>query len=403
MAARQQAHALVFGASGISGYSLLNQLCQYPTPITWQRISGTTNRPFDLSQTGLPKDSRLRVYSGIDLTGSVEDIAQSLKEIVENIETVTHLFFTAYIAKDTRAELKKVNTQMLENSVKALDRLAPGLQRVILQTGGKGYGLEYADKIPIVTPLREDMPRIPQPWQDEVFYYSQVDTLDQLSQTSSSSSSSKWTFAEIRPDGIIGFCPGSNPMNMAQGLALYLSVVRTVHGKGARVPFPGTQASYHCKHSNTSQDQLAKMEIHVSLMNKLWENGAAFNIADEDDPVTWATVWPGICSTFGLVGVGPRDCTNPQQQSQQSMEEFVKANRASWEATCERFSLRKESIDEQGWAHTHFMLVDFDFDRWYDLSRARAVGFAERLDTVEAYRIAFERMAAALIIPQQYL
>ncbi|CAG8934657.1 unnamed protein product [Penicillium salamii] len=396
MASRQQPHALVFGASGISGYSLLNQLCQYPTPTSWQRISGTTNRPFDLAQSGLPKDTRLRVYSGIDLTCSVDTIVQSLKEKIENVETVTHVFFTAYIAKETRAELKRVNTQMLENSIKALDRLAPGLQRVILQTGGKGYGLEYPDKFPIVAPLKEDMPRIPKPWRDEVFYYTQVDTLHELSQTNSGS---RWTFAEIRPDGIIGFCPGKNPMNMAQGLALYLSVFRTVHGKSAQVSFPGTDKGYLCKHSNTSQDQLSKMEIHTALMSQLPVNGAAFNVADEDKPVTWAQVWPRLCSLFGLIGVGPHGTA----EQQQSMEAFVMSNRAAWEATCEQFSLRRDSIDEQGWAHTHFMLVEFDFDRWYDLSAARAVGFSESIDTVDAYRIAFERMSEANIIPKQYL
>ncbi|KAH8432944.1 uncharacterized protein LDX57_010577 [Aspergillus melleus] len=140
-------------------------------------------------------------------------------------------------------------------------------------------------------------------------------------------------------------------------------------------------------------------EIYVALKDDVRENGPAFNVADEDEPITWATVWPGICRQFSLVGVGPRD----GDQHQQSMEKFVKANRSSWNAVCEEFSLRKDSIYVQGWAHTHLMLVDFDFDRWYDLSRARAVGFTEFIDTVEAYRIAFERLAAAGVIPSEYL
>ena len=92
--AQAELHALVLGASGISGWSLLNQLRQYPSAETWQRISGTTNRPFDISQSGIPTDDRLRVYSGIDLTKGVDIIVQSLKVNVENVETVTHLFFT---------------------------------------------------------------------------------------------------------------------------------------------------------------------------------------------------------------------------------------------------------------------------------------------------------------------
>jgi hypothetical protein len=38
-------HALVFGASGISGWSILNQALTYPTPTTFSHITGLTNRP----------------------------------------------------------------------------------------------------------------------------------------------------------------------------------------------------------------------------------------------------------------------------------------------------------------------------------------------------------------------
>ena len=41
----------------------------------------------------------------------------------------------------------------------------------------------------------------------------------------------------------------------------------------------------------------------------------------------------------------------------------------------------------------------FDFDRHYDLSNAKSVGFNEKIDTVEGYRTAFERMREAKIIP----
>ena len=39
------------------------------------------------------------------------------------------------------------------------------------------------------------------------------------------------------------------------------------------------------------------------------------------------------------------------------------------------------------------------FDRQYDQSAARAVGFQESISTVKAYTIAFDRMRAARIIP----
>lgn len=39
------------------------------------------------------------------------------------------------------------------------------------------------------------------------------------------------------------------------------------------------------------------------------------------------------------------------------------------------------------------------FDRQYDLTEARKIGFTESVDPVEGYRVAFDRMRAAKIIP----
>jgi hypothetical protein len=79
--------------------------------------------------------------------------------------------------------------------------VAPNLEVVILQTGGKGYGLEFQDKLQVQPPLYEDLPRIPEPWRSKIFYYDQYDLLMELSK------GSKWTFSEIRPDGIVRICP----------------------------------------------------------------------------------------------------------------------------------------------------------------------------------------------------
>lgn len=88
------AHALILGASGISGWSLVNQARTYPTPTTFNRITGTTNHPLSLQQAQLPEDKRLSIVSGIDLTKPVEEVADSLKEKIQDIDSVTHVFFT---------------------------------------------------------------------------------------------------------------------------------------------------------------------------------------------------------------------------------------------------------------------------------------------------------------------
>ena len=315
-------HALVFGTSGISGWSILNRALSYPTPTTFDQITGLTNRPLSIEDAGLPSDARLQLANGIDLIGSVESVVSSLKGKVKNVDTTTHVFFTAYIAADDFGTAKKVNTSILDVAIRAVEQLASNLQSVILQTGGKGYGVEFPDKVTITAPLREDCPRIPKPYYDNIFYYSQVDLLTSLSKGKS------WTFSEIRPDVIVGFVPGINFMNAAQGLGLYLSLYRTVHGEGARVPFLGTQGGWKCKHSDTFQDILAKMEIYAALNIDKCGSGSAFNIAD-GEVTTWSQKWPGLCGYFGLVGEGPGEKYEP-------LDEFAKKNHGVWDRVVER-------------------------------------------------------------------
>ena len=92
------AHALIFGASGISGWSLLNQARIYPSPMAFTRITGTTNRPTSIDQLHIPQDNRIQLASGIDLTKSVDEVVAALKAKVPHIDTVSHVFFTGMFA-----------------------------------------------------------------------------------------------------------------------------------------------------------------------------------------------------------------------------------------------------------------------------------------------------------------
>jgi hypothetical protein len=88
------AHALIFGASGISGWSLMNQARIYPSPTAFACITGTTNRPTSIGQLQIPYDDRIQLASGIDLTKSVDEVVAALKEKVPHVDTVSHVFFT---------------------------------------------------------------------------------------------------------------------------------------------------------------------------------------------------------------------------------------------------------------------------------------------------------------------
>lgn len=182
-------------------------------------------------------------------------------------------------------------------------------------------------------------------------------------------------------------------MNMAYGIAFYLILFREVYGSGASVAFPGKPHGYKSTHSDTFQDILSKMEIHAALDRGKCPNGSAFNIAD-GKTVTWEQVWPGICSYFGLVGVPPLQGTQDK-----TMEDFVSEHSQEWDRLAEKYHLQRGLVEHQNWGHANFMLVDFDFDREYSLDQARAVGFSESIDTVQGYKIVFDRMVKAKLIP----
>ena len=98
--------------------------------------------------------SRIQLVSGIDLTGSIDNVVKSMKDKIKGVDGVTHVIFTAYIEKPDFDSLREINVQILKTGISAIDQLAPNLQSVVLQTGGKAYGVEFSDKLEIKTPLK---------------------------------------------------------------------------------------------------------------------------------------------------------------------------------------------------------------------------------------------------------
>lgn len=83
-------HALVIGASGITGWGILHSLLTYPTPTAWSSVVGLTSRPLSRADALLPQEDnkRIRLHSGFDLiTPNSGEVVKMLKG-VEGIEMV---------------------------------------------------------------------------------------------------------------------------------------------------------------------------------------------------------------------------------------------------------------------------------------------------------------------------
>lgn len=92
-------HALVFGASGVAGWGLVEQLLDnYPKEGTFSKVTAVVNRPLSVKNSYWPSPSpsrpELQLVSGVNLlNGTIQEFASALKKKVEEIETVTHAFY----------------------------------------------------------------------------------------------------------------------------------------------------------------------------------------------------------------------------------------------------------------------------------------------------------------------
>ena len=92
-------HAIVYGASGLIGWSIVDQLLSsYPCVGSFSKVTAITNRPLDINESfwheASPNRPVLQLVSGINLChGDGDALGGSLKDAVEDIETVTHIYY----------------------------------------------------------------------------------------------------------------------------------------------------------------------------------------------------------------------------------------------------------------------------------------------------------------------
>ncbi|KZP30260.1 hypothetical protein FIBSPDRAFT_777421 [Athelia psychrophila] len=380
-----QKHAIVFGASGISGWRVVKELLQYPTPTTFGSVTGITNRPLTVEEAGLPADARLRLVSGVDLTGSLESIIATLQERVPHIVEITHAYLYAYVHSPGQGKtLVDVNAQLVDSAVLALKALSPRLEHVTLQTGGKVYGIEHFPKVPIPpTPWKESLPRVQDPSiASQIFYYRQVDILAAHARGSS------WKWTEIRPDAIVGFAPTSTAMNIALPLGVFFALWRAVHGPGATIPFPGPKAAYERTHTETPMGAAARFQIFASLRGGETHE-QVYNIGTS--PSSYAHKWPLLAAQFELVGAPPA------ADEGIDVAAWVRAHRAEWGVLETEHGLQTGVIETVGW--DFLVILTIPIDREYDTSKARELGFQEEMDLMAAYKEAWGLMAASKLLP----
>ncbi|KAL5359231.1 hypothetical protein BJX96DRAFT_148024 [Aspergillus floccosus] len=410
-------HAIVYGASGLSGWALVDQLLSsYPCATTFSKVTAVTNRPLSLSESYWPKlDGRreLQLVSGIDLgRGNGATLADALLQKVRDVRTITHIYYllSVFRAIDDDIEEVAINRRMLQNVIDAHNLICPNLQFVVFTGGTRGYGI-YVPGGTFSPPLTEEMVHnLPPDYAKTVVYPAYRELLDAASEGKA------WTWCEVCPDAIIGFTPNGSQFSLALHWAQYLSLYAYNHGvgrdergtkaKAVEVPFPGNAAGASSLLSPVSSRSLARFMIYASTHPETCGRGQLFNVSDSETPCTYGGIWPQLARWFGLVGVGPIEDSQASENSLKVGQlppthtltpgEYVVEYQSIF-AGCGRVNAvsrgvgaGRQQLDSVGYWLT--------FNRQLSLKRLRETGFDEDRNPVEGWLESFAMFRRAGLI-----
>jgi nucleoside-diphosphate-sugar epimerase len=349
--------ALVLGATGVTGRSILRHLVGLPD---WDVVAVSRRRP-DL---------------GPDLEGRFAHLALDLLDAdacrarLGELRGLTHVFFAAYVEGPGWAESVAPNVTMLRNVLDAVEPAAPGLRHVNLMHGTKWYGNHLG---PFPTPAREDDPRHMPP----NFYYDQQDLVAERQR------GKQWTWSAARPHGICGFAVGT-PMNLVMVIGVYAAICRELG-----VPFghPGTAGNYRALYQVTDADHLARAVLWMATEARCANE--AFNITN-GDVFRWERVWPRLADHFGLP-VGP--------QRQLPLARMMADKASVWERVVAKHDLRPYRYEEiVSWAFGDFVFTPA-FDIVSSMTKARQHGFHEVVDSEAMFVRIFDRLRTERVLP----
>lgn len=212
--------AVICGATGISGFNTLRALLD--SPQRWSTIFALSRSPPSQEQLNLVDPAlRSRIkHVSIDFTSFASEIKDAL--VKAGVEA-DYVFFYTYLQPKSEThggmsvslakDLYEANVPLFDNFVTALELASIKPRRILLQTGGKNYGMHIGR---VRTPLVESDPQ-PRKLQTN-FYYAQEDRLFEFCKKHPET---KWNV--IRPAGIIGSAPRAQ-MNSFYSFAIYAAI-----------------------------------------------------------------------------------------------------------------------------------------------------------------------------------
>ncbi|MGQ0652792.1 MAG: SDR family oxidoreductase [Betaproteobacteria bacterium] len=346
--------AVVVGALGVIGRYIVEKLASLPD---W-RVIGLSRR------------------KGNDREGVRFVAVDLLKDEIPAIEA-THVFYAAFqAAPGAAADYAKnigANRDMLVNSVSAVEKSSPGLERVVLVTGTKYYGSHLGA---FKTPAREDDARHAGP----NYYFDQIDWLVER-QLIARQSGRRWSWTELRPQTLCGFAPGT-AMSILPVVAVYASVCKAL---GQPLRFPGT--AWRSIYQVTESAHFAEAALWAASDPRCANQ--AYNITN-GDYFRWAHVWPKIAAVFDLPAAEPQKI---------SLVEHMADKAPLWAKLAEKHGLKPYRFEELvAWPFGDYVF-GCDWDVMSSVTKSRLHGFQQVVDSEEMFVRLLRRFREERIVP----
>ena len=349
--------AVVIGATGVIGRYIVDKLASLPD---WQVI-GLARR------AGEARD-RVR-FLPVDL---LEPTAA--EKALARLADATHVFYAAFQpAPGAAADYAKniaANRDMLVNSVSAIERAAPNLERVVLVTGTKVYGTHLG---PFRTPAREDDPR----HSGSNYYFDQIDWL------TARQAGKRWTWTELRPQTICGFAPGT-AMSIIPVIAVYAAISREL---GLPLRFPGKPGAFRSIYQVTESTHFANAALWAATEPRCANQ--AYNITN-GDVFRWSNLWPKIAEVFEMPEAEPQAI---------SLVAYMADKTPLWQAMQKKYGLQPYAFDTLvAWPFGDYVFAT-DWDVISNITKCRQHGFHDVVDSEDMFVRLLRQCRAEKIVP----
>ena len=344
--------AVVVGALGVMGRYIVDRLAALPD---WEVIGVSRRKGEDRE--------RVR-YVSVDLLNPWEP----------DFGDASHVFFAAFQAAAGKAADYATNIapnrDMLINSVSAIDRTSPGLERVVLITGTKYYGTHLGS---FRNPARESDAR----HVGANYYFDQIDWLTGYQ------TDKRWNWTELRPQTLCGFAPGT-AMSIVPVIAVYAAMMKEL---GRPLAWPGKEGSGKCIYQVTASDHFANAALWAATDPRC--ANLAYNITN-GDYFRWLDIWPTLADVFDMEVGDP---------TPMSLTEFMADKAPLWEAMVKKYALKPYRFEEVvAWPFGDYVF-NTTWDVMTNVTKSRQHGFQDVVDTQDMFVRLLRQFREQRIVP----